>query len=123
MTTLNFPERSSQQIAKDAIKHLDNAVPFDTTFLFQEPGCAAVGQGTDLAKSIEVAMEKRFNLWAASWLRPYLEDITNRTPGMDAPELMEVCRQLADCDYAALSRVESAARQAVTIAGRVPVTT
>lgn len=74
----NFPELTDKEIAADALKNLDSGVPWNTTFLFLEPGCEQVGQGTELAKAIEQAMAKSFRIWSDSWVRPHLEDIANR---------------------------------------------
>lgn len=63
------------QAARAALKSLDDAVPFHTTFLSHAPGCEAVGQGTPLAKAIERAMEQAFRNWEQSWIRPKLEEI------------------------------------------------
>ncbi len=56
----------------EMLRNLDNACPWDTTFLFLEPGCESVGQGTELANAIKQAMQASFNRWADSWIRPYL---------------------------------------------------
>lgn len=66
---------SSARTARALLADLDHAAPFDATFLSLEPGCAAIGQGTELASAVEKAMERRFHLWENSWLRPRLEEI------------------------------------------------
>lgn len=82
--TLNYPERTDKKLAEEVLAHLANAIPFSTAFLFLEPGCSQVGQGTELARSIEEALKKSFQVWANSWMRPYLEDIVNRGPELEA---------------------------------------
>ena len=57
------------------IESLENAVPYSTTFLFLEEGCGAVGQETPLAKAIEAAMKKKFDIWADTWMRDQLKEI------------------------------------------------
>lgn len=56
-------------------QHMRDAVPYTTTFLFLEPGCEAVGQGTALQIAIEKAMKVRFDLWAETWINPLIEQL------------------------------------------------
>lgn len=77
---LEYPGVTTAEHARALLMHLDNAVPYDTTFLFLADGCESIGQGTPLAKAIETAMKASFEIWAASWMRPRLLDIAVIAP-------------------------------------------
>ncbi len=78
---MQYPGLSVKQHAEEILGSLDTAVPYGTTFLFMEEGCGAVGQGTPLARAIELAMKKHFQIWEQTWVRPHLEDLAGLEPG------------------------------------------
>jgi hypothetical protein len=69
---------SNQQAIRNALDDMahsvKHAVPWDTTFLFLESGCGSVGQETPLAHAIEESLRRRFELWAATWITPRIDD-------------------------------------------------
>jgi hypothetical protein len=75
MTKMNFPEMDVAAHAARLAESLRNAAPWSCTFLSGEPGCEAVGQGTKLAGAIEASMQRSFNLWANTWIKPHIDDL------------------------------------------------
>lgn len=92
MPTTHTPSPTAKA-ALTALVSLDRGEPFNTTFLFCEPGCAAVGQGTPLAKAIEEAMARKFRIWEQSWIRPKLEEIAEDTTAQELLEALIYARE------------------------------
>jgi hypothetical protein len=55
----------------ESVKH---ACPWSSAFLFLDPGCESIAQGSALAQAVETAMRIKFQRWAETWITPRIDD-------------------------------------------------
>lgn len=62
-----FYRNSPQKLAAEILEHLQNFPSYWTTFLYEIP--------MDARRRVELELQKKFELWANSWIAPKCREI------------------------------------------------